>query len=383
MKKFGRFLAVAMAATMCLCGFASCKKSGEKAYRIGMSGPLTGGAALYGQAVKNAAEMAIEEINAAGGLNGVKFELIALDDEHDPTKVSTNFATMIDKGIHVSLGCVTTKPALEFRELAKEENLFFLTPSASGDAVPDGKNGFQMCFADSNQGKVAAVDYVNGSFKGQTIGALYRSDDDYSKGIFNKFKENLDSSITLKAATFTGDKPTSMESQVSQLKDCKFIFLPIYYDPAILFMTQAKGQVADDAIYYGCDGLDGIDSVVGFDIKTVPQEVSMLSHFNSKATEGKAKEFIDKYTAKFGKETLNQFGASAYDCVYAIYDAMKAAGDRINVDMSASDICKVLSAEFTGDFTFSGVTGTNIKWNSQGFVEKQAVRYTIKQADKK
>ena len=148
-------------------------------------------------------------------------------------------------------------------------------------------------------------------------------------------------------------------------------------------MTQAKGQVADDAIYYGCDGLDGIDSVVGFDIKTVPQEVSMLSHFNSKATEGKAKEFIDKYTAKFGKETLNQFGASAYDCVYAIYNAMKAAGDRINVDMSASDICKVLSAEFTGDFTFSGVTGTNIKWNSQGFVEKQAVRYTIKQADKK
>ncbi len=372
-----------MAATMCLCGFASCKKSGERTYKIGMSGPLTGGAALYGQAVKNAAEMAIEEINAAGGLNGVRFELIALDDEHDPTKISTNFAAMMDKGIHVSLGCVTTKPALEFKELAKEENLFFLTPSASGDAVPDGKTGFQMCFADSNQGKVAAVDYVNKSFKGQTIGVLYRSDDAYSTGIFNQFKANLDSGITLKETSFTGDKPASMESQVAQLKDCKFIFLPIYYDPAILFMKQAKGQIADDAIYYGCDGLDGIDSAEGFDINTIPQEISMLSHFNSKATEGKAKEFIDKYTDKYGKETLNQFGASAYDCVYAIYEAMKAAGDKINVDMSASEICNVLSAEFTGGFTFSGATGTNIKWNSQGFVEKQAVRYTIKEADKK
>lgn len=383
MKRFGRFLAVAMAVTMCVAGFASCKKSGERTYKIGMSGPLTGGAALYGQAVKNAAEMAIEEINAAGGLNGVRFELIALDDEHDPTKVSTNFAAMMDKGIHVSLGCVTTKPALEFKELAKEENLFFLTPSASGDAVPDGKTGFQMCFADSNQGKVAAVDYVNKSFKGQTIGVLYRSDDAYSTGIFNQFKANLDSGITLKETSFTGDKPASMESQVAQLKDCKFIFLPIYYDPAILFMKQAKGQIADDAIYYGCDGLDGIDSAEGFDIATVPQEISMLSHFNSKATEGKAKEFIDKYTGKYGKETLNQFGASAYDCVYAIYNAMQAAGDKINVDMSASEICNVLRAEFTGGFTFSGATGTNIKWNSQGFVEKQAVRYTIKEADKK
>lgn len=383
MKKVGKFLAVALAAVMCVAGFASCKKSGEKTYKIGMSGPLTGGASLYGKAVQNAAKLAIEEINAAGGLNGVKFELVALDDEHDPTKVSTNFATMMDKGVHVSLGCVTTKPALEFKEMAKEENLFFLTPSASGDAVPDGKTGFQMCFADSNQGKVAAVDYVNKEFKGQTIGVLYRSDDAYSTGIFNQFKANLDASITLIETSFTGDKPASMESQISKLTGCKFIFLPIYYDPAILFMTQAKGHIADDAIYYGCDGLDGIDSAQGFDINTIPQEVSMLSHFNSKATEGKAKEFIDKYTEKYGKETLNQFGASAYDSVYAIYDAMKAAGDKINVDMSASEICDILSAEFTGDFTFSGVTGTNIKWNSQGFVEKQAVRYTIKEADKK
>lgn len=383
MKRFGKFLAVAMAVTMCAAGFASCGKSGEKAYRIGMSGPLTGGAALYGMAVKNAAEMAIEEINAAGGLNGVKFELIAMDDANDASKVEANYASMMDKGIHVTLGCVTTKPALEFKGMAEEDNVFYLTPSASADAVPNGKNGFQMCFADSNQGKVAATGYVNEKYKGQSIGVLYRNDDAYSTGIFSQFKSNLSSDITLIEASFTGDKPASMDSQVDKLKNCKFIFLPIYYDPAILFMTQAKGIIADDAVYYGCDGLDGIESAEGFDITTIPQEISMLSHFNSGATEGKAKEFIDKYVSKYGKETLNQFGASAYDCVYAIYEAMKAAGDKVSVDMSASEICTVLSAEFTGGFTFSGATGTDIRWNAQGYVEKQAVRYTVKEADRK
>lgn len=382
MKKFGKFLAVAMAATMCLAGLASCSKKSDT-YKIGMSGPLTGGAALYGKAVQNSAQLAIDEINAAGGLNGTKFELVALDDANDAKKVETNYAQLLKRGVHVTLGCVTTKPALEFKGLAEEDNLFYLTPSASADDVPNGKNGFQMCFADSNQGKAAALDYVNQTYQGQTIGVLYRSDDAYSKGIYEQFKANLASNITLVEASFQTEAPTDLSSQIATLKDCKFIFLPIYYTPAALFMTQAKGTIADDAVYYGCDGLDGIDSAEGFDINSIPQEVSMLSHFNSKATDGKAKEFIDKYTSKYGTDTLNQFGASAYDSVYAIYEALKAAGDKVNTGMSASDICTVLRGEFNGGFTFSGVTGSNITWNASGYVEKAAVRYIVKEATKK
>jgi len=283
--------AVAMAA--CSLAFTGCGKnesgSGYTAknteYVIGVSGPLTGGAAVYGVAVKNSAEMAVEEINAAGGLDGVKFKFVAVDDMHDATKVSTNYAKLLEGGMQVSLGTVTTAPCLEWKQLSHEDNVFFLTPSASADAVPEFDNGYQMCFADSNQGAVAAKQ-VNEDYKGQTIGAFYKSDDAYSKGIFDKFKATLDSSITLKETSFTENTATDFATQIDTLKDCKFVFLPIYAAPASLFITQAKSIMSKDTVFYGCDGLDGIDSIKGFDITTVPQEVSMLSQFNSKATEG-------------------------------------------------------------------------------------------------
>ena len=374
------------AVCLCLCmvipAFASCGKKNDK-FVIGVSGPLTGAASVYGEAVKNSAQMAVDEINAAGGLNGVLFELIATDDQHDPTKVADNYANMMAKGMQVSLGTVTTAPALEFKKLSLEDNVFFLTPSASGDDVPTEANGYQMCFADGNQGSVAA-DYVNGL--GLTkIGIFYKSDDPYSKGIFDQFKENLDEGITTVEANFTGEA-TDFTTQIGQLKDCSFIFMPIYYTPASLFMTQAKGHVADNAVYYGCDGFDGLESAFPEDnpISGIPQKIIMLSHFNSKATEGKAADYIKKYTEKFGTDTLNQFGASAYDCIYAIYGAMKAAvdaGTEIPVDISASDLCEILKKQFNGGYTYSGATGENIKWQSNGYVDKAAIAYVIKEAN--
>ena len=157
-----KFLAFLMATVMVAAMFAGCgnKTSGSGEFVIGMSGPLTGGAAVYGVAVQNSAQMAVDEINAAGGLNGYKFKLVATDDQNDPSKLATNYATLLEKGVHVSLGTVTTKPCLEFKNLSKQDNLFFLTPSATGDDVPEFANGYQMCFADGDQGKVAA-EYVN------------------------------------------------------------------------------------------------------------------------------------------------------------------------------------------------------------------------------
>lgn len=393
MKNFKKMMTLALAALMVLSLLAGCG-GGSKGYTskntefvIGVSGPLTGPASVYGMGVKNGAQMAVDEINAAGGLNGVKFKLVAMDDMHDPSKVSTNYSAMYEGGMQVSLGCVTSKPALEFSNLSAEDNVFFLTPSASNDDVPAKPNGYQMCFADGNQGG-AAAEYVNGAFAGQTIGVFYKSDDPYSQGIFAQFKEKLDPSVTLVETVFTDANTTDFSSQIDTLKDCKFIFMPIYYTPASLFMTQAKDIIAPDAVYYGCDGLDGIDSSIeGFDITTIPQEISMLSHFNSKATSGPAKTFVDKYTTAYGADTLNQFGASAYDCVYAIYYAMKAASDAdpkcISVTMSASDLCEVLKAQFNGGFSMTGVTGDGqtISWQPSGFVNKSAVKYVIKAAN--
>ena len=384
--KLTKTIALILSLVLCIGLFAGC--GGETNYAanntefvIGVSGPLTGGAAIYGQAVANAAQMAVDEINAAGGLNGVKFKLIATDDMHDATKVSTNYSSMLESGMQMSLGTVTTAPGEEFKNLSAEDNVFFLTPSASGDSIPSNPNGFQMCFADGNQGKVAA-NFVNENFADQTIGVFYKSDENYSKGIYDQFKSNLDASVTVVEASFSDANATDFSSQIDTLKDMKFIFMPIYYGPASLFMTQAKDIVAADAVYYGCDGFDGIDSTDGFDINAISQKVTMLSHFNSKAEDGKAKEFIDKYTEKYGKETLNQFGASAYDSVYAIYGAMKRAmdaGTEIPVTISASDLCEILKAQFAGDYTVTNaVTGDSISWEASGYVNKSAIQYVIK-----
>ena len=382
-------LAVVMVATACLltgCGGNKNYAENNTEFVIGVSGPLTGGAAIYGTAVKNAAQMAVDEINAAGGLNGVMFKLVTTDDMHDKTKVAGNYAFLYEGGMQVSLGTVTTDPGKEFKNLSVEDNVFFLTPSASGDEIPSNANGYQMCFADGNQGKVAA-DYINANYAGKTIGIFYKSDDSYSYGIYQQFKANLSDSVTTVEAVFTDANTTDFSTQIDTLKDCELIFMPIYYQPASVFMIQAKDKVVSNAIYYGCDGLDGIASAEGFDINSIPQEVSMLSHFDSNATSGAAKTFIDKYVAKYGVDTLNQFGASAYDCVYAIYNAMKAAYEADNssvyVTMSASELCEVLKAQFNGDFSYSGVTGDNITWDDTGYVQKNAIRYVIKPADEK
>ena len=387
--KFVKIISLFLALTLCLGAFAGCGAganytANNTEFVIGVSGPLTGDAAMYGTAVVNSAQMAIDEINAAGGLNGVKFKLVATDDMNDATKISTNYSSLFEGGMQLSLGTVTSTPGLEFKNLSADDNVFFLTPSASADAIPTNPNGYQMCFADGNQGKVAA-EYVNANFAGQTIGVFFKSDEAYSKGIYDQFKANLDASVSVVETSFTAANATDFSTQIDTLKSCSFIFMPIYYTPASLFMMQAKDVIAPNAVYYGCDGFDGIDNIDGFDISIIPQEVTMLSHFNSKATEGAAKEFIDKYVDKYGKETLNQFGASAYDCVYALYGAMKKAADEgkeISVTMSASDLCDILMEQFEGGYTLTGaVTGENIGWESTGYVNKGAIKYVIKAAN--
>ena len=379
-----KFLAMMLAVIMVAAMFTACGSKGYTSenteYVIGASGPLTGAAAVYGVAVQNSAQLAVDEINAAGGLNGIQFKLVMLDDKHDAANISTNYSSLLEGGMQVSLGTVTTAPGLEFKNLSNDDNVFFLTPSASGDDIPTNPNGYQMCFADGNQGKVAA-DFINQNFGGQTIGVFYKSDDAYSKGIYDQFKANLDASVTVVETSFSAANETDFSVQIDTLKDCKFVFMPIYYTPASIFMTQGKDIMPADAVYYGCDGFDGIES--SFDITTISQSITMLSHFNSKAESGAAKEFIDKYVAKYGADTLNQFGASAYDCVYAIYGAMKKAideGTDIPVDISASDLCEIMKAQFEGGYTVSNaVTGDNITWESTGYVNKTAIQYVIKE----
>ena len=391
-----RILSLILCVALCFGAVAALASCGKTNYaenntkvKIGASGPLSGGAAVYGIAVKNSAMLAVKEINAlAKDTLGFEFELVMTDDKHDPTYIANNYASLYEGGMQISLGTVTTAPGVEFKELSKDDNVFVLTPSASGDAIPEYDNAFQMCFADSNQG-TASAEYFNQNYQGKTVGIFYKADDEYSTGITAKFKAALSSSFgTVKEASFRGEE-SDFSSQVQTLKDCDVIFMPIYYTPASQFMVKGKDTVKADAIYYGCDGLDGIDGIDGFDINSITQEVSYLSHFNSGATEGGAKAYIDAYVAEYGADApLNQFGAAAYDCVYAIYEALlaaKAAGKEFGVTTSASDYCDILAEVFTGEFVFHGVTGapkdngkSDITWADDGFVNKTAVKYVVK-----
>lgn len=389
-KVFVKAFAFALCLVFAVSCFAGCGKKSESELIIGASGPLTGAASLYGVAVNNAAQLAVDEINAAGGLkNGVKLKLEMLDDAHDKEKAASNYASLVDKGMQVSLGCVTTDPCLEFASYAKEDNVFFLTPSATGDDVTKYDNAFQMCFSDSSQG-TAAAKYVKDEVlsKGIKVGVLYLSDDPYSKGIFDTFKEAFTSDELkgMTVQTFTKDSQSDLSPQAQKFANdgCTFIFMPTYTEAAANFLTAAKDVLDPKAIVYGCDGFDGIDNVEGFDIASVPQEVSYLSHFNSASTEGLSGEFVKKYSEKYGTNTLNQFGASAYDCVYALVKALNEeidAGKTIDGSTAASELCELLKARFTGGFTYTGVTGENVTWNKDGRVNKSAVKYIVKEAN--
>ena len=396
---FKKVMSFALAAALTVgsvFALASCgKKNNNETIKIGVSAPLTGVAAQYGIAVKNSAQMAVDEINNAGGLDGIKFELMVLDDEHKKENVTTTYSSMYEDGMQISLGTVTTAPGLEFKEMSKDDNVFVLTPSATGDAIVEYDNAYQMCFSDNNQG-TASAKYFNENYVGKKVGVFYKSDDEYSTGIYEKFMASIAQSFKdagIEIASFSGDG-MDFSTQVNKLKDCDVIFLPIYSEPAAAFMTKGVGMIKNNAVYYGCDGLDGVESKFGSmaEFMAIPQEVSFLSHFNSTATSGPAYEFVQKYNAKYDedKEPVNQFGAAAYDCIYAIFEALKVAkanGEDFDAETSASDFCEILKEVFnSSDFVFHGVTGkcegnnkSNISWSASGFVNKEAVKYVVKE----
>lgn len=390
-KSFKRFISVLIAVAIITVCFSACQKKNPAQYtannttfKIGFSGPLSGGSALFGQADKNGAQMAIDEINKAGGLNGIKFELICRDDCHDYRKVKENFYSLLEDGMQISLGCGTSAPCIEWKNYAKSSNVFYITPSASADESIENSDGaYQMCYANSKQGAVAA-NYINANYKGKTIGLFYKTDDKYSTDIYDNFIATIDPSVKIIETSFSDKNATEFSEQIKALKDCPLIFMPIYYSPASQFMIQAREIMRKDSIYYCCDGIDGIDAMPDFNINSITQEVSMISLFNTKATDGVGKKFIDKYISLYGKEDLTQFSAAAYDSVYVIYQAMKAAvdsGKKIDATISASDLSDIVKEQFANGIRFTGITGTDITWDSEGYIHRESVKYVVKQAD--
>ena len=387
MKFAKKFMALSLAAVMagsCLtaCGDSSKSDGGSKGDEntivIGGSGPLTGDAAQYGVAVKNAAQLAVDEINEAGGVNGVKFKLVFEDDEADGGDKAVNaYNSLKDKGMQVMLGTVTTGSCLAVIDKTKSDNIFQITPSASAQDVIKNDNTFQVCFTDPNQGK-ASADYIADNNIAKKIAIIYDNSDPYSSGIFNTFKaEAQEKGLDIVAEqSFTKDSKTDFSAQISAAKsaEAELVFLPIYYQQASLILAQCKSADFSPK-FFGCDGLDGILSVDNFD-KSLAEGVMLLTPFAADAEDDATQKFVKAYKEKYNNETPNQFAADAYDGVKVI--AKLVEKESIKGNMSASDICDKLKKAITDGFSYDGLTGKGMTWGEDGAVSKNPKAVVIK-----
>lgn len=330
-------------------------------FKIGVTGPLTGAAAAYGNAVVNGAKLAADEINAAGGVNGYTFEVNGQDDENDTEKAINAYNTLKDWGMQILVGTTTSKPCIAVAAETANDNMFQITPSGSAVECVANDNVFRVCFADPDQG-TASAKYIGEHKLATKVAIIYDSSTEYSSGLREAFvNEAANQGIEIVAdEAFTADTNTDFSVQLDKAKDAgaELVFLPIYYQEASIILKQASDKEFAP-IFFGCDGMDGILSVENFD-KSLAEGLMLLTPFST--TEETSKAFTDAYVAAYGIEP-NQFAADSYDAVYAVKAAIEQSG--VTPDVSVSDICEGLKTAMT-EIKIDGLTGSDMTWNAAG-----------------
>lgn len=379
-KVLAAVLSVSVIASLAACGGSAGESSGSAAessqaeasgsgesWKIGGIGPLTGGAAVYGLSCKNAQQIAAEEINAAGGINGYPVEIRFADDEHDAEKSVNAYNSLKDWGMKMLLGTTTSAPCIAVSAESSGDSMFQLTPSGSAPDCIASPNTFAVCFSDPQQGEKSA-EYIGGRGLAKKIGILYDSSDVYSSGIHDSFVAAAPGQGLEIVADeqFTADNKTDFNIQLQNIRNAgaELVFLPFYYTEAALVLKQAK-DMAFEPVFFGCDGMDGILNLEGFD-KTLAEGLMLLTPFAADATDEQTVSFVKSYQEKFG-ETPIQFAADTYDGMYAIKLAAEKAD--LNPGMSVEEIGAAMQKAIT-EITLEGLTGS-ITWNADGSPSKE------------
>ena len=331
--------------------------------KIGGIGPVTGAAAVYGLAVKNGAQIAVDEINADGGINGYQIEFNFQDDEHDAEKSVNAYNTLKDWGMQVLMGTVTSAPCVAVADKTNADNMFQITPSGSSVECAQNPNVFRVCFSDPDQGAASAT-YIAENKLAEKIAVIYDSSDVYSSGIYEKFAaEAANQGLEIvDAEAFTADSNKDFSTQLQKAKDAgaDLVFLPIYYTEASLILKQAD-TMGYAPKFFGCDGMDGILQVENFDTK-LAEGLMLLTPFAADAQDELTQKFVTSYKENYG-ETPIQFAADAYDAIYAIKAAMEEAD--ITPETSVSDTCDKMK-EAMLKIKVNGLTGEDMTWTEDG-----------------
>ena len=376
MKMLKKAASIALASTMVFslaaCGSgdggSSEGNSDATTFKIGGIGPTTGNNAIYGTAVQNGIQLAVDEINADGGINGYQIEYQFEDDQSDSEKSVNAYNTLKDWGMQMLVGTVTSTPCVAVVEETHADNMFQLTPSATTVEAIQYDNAFRMCFSDPSQGTVSA-DYIAENGLASKIGIIYDSSDTYSTGIYQNFATEAETrGLEIVAAeAFTADSNTDFSVQIQKVKDAgaELVFLPIYYQQASLILAQAdRAGFAPE--WFGVDGMDGLLDVEGFDT-SLAEGLMFLTPFTPDAEDEATQTFVANYEEEFG-DTPIQFAADAYDCMYVIKAAVEQAD--ITPDMSISDMSDAMKGAMT-EITIDGLTGKQITWGEDGEPSKE------------
>lgn len=359
-------LVSALTVSMAACGNGGGSDKGSAdadTFKIGGIGPTTGDAAIYGTAVQNGIQLAIDEINEAGGINGYQIEFKFEDDQSDSEKSVNAYNTLKDWGMQMLVGTTTSTPCTAVVEETHADNMFQLTPSATAVESIQYDNAFRMCFSDPDQGK-ASADYISENNLAKKIAVIYNSSDTYSSGVYQKFAEQAKTlGLDIVAAeAFTADSKTDFSVQLQKAKDAgaELVFLPIYYQEASLILAQAN-KMGFAPKWFGCDGMDGLLALDGFDA-ALAENLMFLTPFTADAEDEATQKFVSDFEATF-KGTPNQFAADAYDCVYVIKEAAEKA--ELTPDMSVSDMSDALKKAMT-EIKVDRMTGKSITWSEDG-----------------
>lgn len=380
-KMLGALLACAMmAGTLAGCGGsgndngassasgdnAPASAASENVFKIGGIGPLTGAAASYGVSVKQGAQVAIDEINAAGGVQvgdaTYTFDMVFEDDEATEDKAIQAYNTVMDAGANAIMGCVTSGACLAIVDLTKADGILQITPSGSAEGCIANDNAFRICFSDPEQG-VAMADYAMDTLGYSKVAVIYNNADDYSSGLQQAFEAQIlakGGTITASEAFTTGD--VEFSTQLTKIKgtDAEVIYVPAYYQDAT-YITKQAADMGLDLPFIGSDGWDGVLSTVT-DQTTVDGAV-FSSPFCAAVDDPKVVSFVNAYEAAYNA-TPDQFAADAYDCVYTFKAAMEQAGSIESDAMIAA----------MPEISVSGLTGDPITYDASGAPVKE-VRY--------